>query len=1161
MTSIFITKENTFLILVHLITMRFFNFRALFLLCGITLIVGCGQNGSSGTPGPAPGPTFSNPPVSLRFSSPVQTIIAKSCSSPVKIESIDLNSSLANVVQDASFSLSGTGLSFYSDSSCLTLITSASIKVGTSQAQFYVKSPTLGSPIISVTNSSLGQIYQQLSAVIGPASQLVSLIQPTDSIAGQTMSLFSVQIQDAYGNDIHQSGIQVALSVNTVNIFAYGTIVVATSQDGSAQFNNVRMNQANGFTFNFSSQNILSVNSSSFIVSPSLPIGISFVSFPSSGTANLKLFPALKVGVIDQYGNTVQSVSSTTSKVTVTPYSDSNCTTVKGSLSSATTAFFQGVADYTFSSPSQLGLTYFKAVSTGYGQRCSASVYVTPQLGLTQSSVNINSNSSYNIENIVKGGSPPYSYSVNTSIGSSVNGVGVFTSGSNLSSSPTTETVTISDYQSQQIQVNLQIYQALTLNISKTSMVAGTSQQLLATGGQPPYSYSVVSGGGGIDSSGILTASQSVGSIIARLMDSSGQGKNYQIQVSAALAASAPSSNVLLNQTQQISVSGGISPYSFSLISGPGSISTSGLFQASAISGVTKVKVQDSNSNNLTLSFMTFSGGATHLTFSSQPGNGTIGENIFTMPIVLALNNVPDVDYTYGNQVLMELFDQSCSTKVLNQSLSLTPGVFLNGRFQPEILKINSAGIFTLKVTQNDMTTCSNSFTISGVDNKIFVGKNNVCKISNGALQCLGSNDFGQLTSLSNSYSETLSSISTSGLVTDVSIGPSHICAIDNGQLKCWGNNSAGQLGSSPASLSSSKTVSLVNSIATYSYGVSLGDQHSCSIIGSNLNCWGNDDFHQLGRGSPYSGNVINCLNITNTNTCQNVGCKLSDPCVGNVTATSCSNSSNQCNFDFASGICHMTSTSPYSCQGTTSYSCELINSQNDCSNLGCDWANSSCHSSGANFTSSGSNPLAVSGINGVVMSVASSANSNCAIIESQVFCWGNNSSGQDGSISTRVDIASKVAALENAKQVSVGKSHSCAVNNDQAYCWGANDKGQLGNGSSSLTPNPQPQVVALPNVTKVVTGDYFSCALNSSGIVYCWGANDVGQVGVGAITTKEMSPRMVSFPSRVIDISSGGSSACAISSDFITYCWGYNDFNHFESTNKINYSSPTVIH
>lgn len=63
------------------------------------------------------------------------------------------------------------------------------------------------------------------------------------------------------------------------------------------------------------------------------------------------------------------------------------------------------------------------------------------------------------------------------------------------------------------------------------------------------------------------------------------------------------------------------------------------------------------------------------------------------------------------------------------------------------------------------------------------------------------------------------------------------------------------------------------------------------------------------------------------------------------------------------------------------------------------------------------------------------------------------------------------------------------------AWAWGANDLGQLGIGSQTDTPTPT-RVSALGGVSQVAAGQSHSLALLSNGTVYGWGHNNDGQIG-----------------------------------------------------------------
>lgn len=113
---------------------------------------------------------------------------------------------------------------------------------------------------------------------------------------------------------------------------------------------------------------------------------------------------------------------------------------------------------------------------------------------------------------------------------------------------------------------------------------------------------------------------------------------------------------------------------------------------------------------------------------------------------------------------------------------------------------------------------------------------------------------------------------------------------------------------------------------------------------------------------------------------------------------------------------------------------------------------------------------------------------------------------------------------------ISTSDTTTCAVRGGYVKCWGNNSYGQLGNGSttSSLTPV---LVSGLANITKVDTNGVKTCALTSTGSLYCWGRYDY--------STDQLSPTLVSGLNGISDFSVGrNNQVCAIRSSLV-YCWG----------------------
>lgn len=85
---------------------------------------------------------------------------------------------------------------------------------------------------------------------------------------------------------------------------------------------------------------------------------------------------------------------------------------------------------------------------------------------------------------------------------------------------------------------------------------------------------------------------------------------------------------------------------------------------------------------------------------------------------------------------------------------------------------------------------------------------------------------------------------------------------------------------------------------------------------------------------------------------------------------------------------------------------------------------------------------------------------------------------------------------------VSMGADHLCGVTTSgAAYCWGANDYGQLGVGGLLRRPlSIEPVPVAGDLTFSMVSGGFsHTCGVTTDGLVYCWGENNVGQLGDGS--------------------------------------------------------------
>lgn len=145
------------------------------------------------------------------------------------------------------------------------------------------------------------------------------------------------------------------------------------------------------------------------------------------------------------------------------------------------------------------------------------------------------------------------------------------------------------------------------------------------------------------------------------------------------------------------------------------------------------------------------------------------------------------------------------------------------------------------------------------------------------------------------------------------------------------------------------------------------------------------------------------------------------------------------------------------------------------------------------------------------------------------------------------------------AQQVAGGNAHAVALTDGGVvWTWGSNGNGQLGIGNTTSKLVPQ-EVTSLTGITAIAAGGDSTYALKSDGTVWAWGKNNVGQLGDSS-TTQRTSPVQVSTITSIIAIAAGTSHALALKSDGTVWAWGGNNNGQIGDNTTTNRSSPVQV-
>ena len=196
---------------------------------------------------------------------------------------------------------------------------------------------------------------------------------------------------------------------------------------------------------------------------------------------------------------------------------------------------------------------------------------------------------------------------------------------------------------------------------------------------------------------------------------------------------------------------------------------------------------------------------------------------------------------------------------------------------------------------------------------------------------------------------------------------------------------------------------------------------------------------------------------------------------------------------------------------------------------------------------------------------IVAGLNHTCALREDgTLWCWGRNALGQLGDTTTTVRADAKQVLPAGAAdwvEVAASGEFTCGRRASGAlYCWGRNDVGQLGAGDV-VSPVSTPKQVGTATYTAVSAGANHACAVATGGTLWCWGRNANGELGLGNSVGPVLVPTQVGTDTDWQRPALGqGLSTCAIKTNGDLYCWGLGSYGQLGGGNLTSFNKPQKV-
>lgn len=161
------------------------------------------------------------------------------------------------------------------------------------------------------------------------------------------------------------------------------------------------------------------------------------------------------------------------------------------------------------------------------------------------------------------------------------------------------------------------------------------------------------------------------------------------------------------------------------------------------------------------------------------------------------------------------------------------------------------------------------------------------------------------------------------------------------------------------------------------------------------------------------------------------------------------------------------------------------------------------------------------------------------------LWTWGRNFHGQLGhsAIQNRSSPIQECSLSTNWCMVKGGGSGSAALKSGgTAWLWGRNTYGHIGDNSVVCASSPVQEITSSTNWCMITLGNYHAAALKTTGQLWAWGYNGLGQLGYNSIAdTSSPVQEMTSSTNWCLVMSNGGNSVIALKTTGQFWAWGDN--------------------